>query len=115
MIFCAVAGPTPWRLSSSSRDAVLMFTGAPGTVADPPADDADPPAAVLPAPAEDPAATVAPRSGPMICWPSTTLAARFTAASSALASGPPASASASATRAPAGTRTTPGDLTAPHT
>src|SRR5665647_3831924 len=47
MIFCAVAGPTPSRMSSSSSDAVLMFTSAPGAVADPPAADADPLAAEL--------------------------------------------------------------------
>ena len=40
----------------------------------------------------------APRSGTTICWPSVTGAARLTAASSALAVGPPASSRASVTR-----------------
>ena len=73
-----------------------------------------------PVPASPPAgaaatAPAAPFSGTTICWPSTTGAARFTAASSALTVGPPAISSASVTRAPAGRRTTPGERTAPHT
>ena len=42
-------------------------------------------------------------------------AARLTAASSALPVGPPAISRASVTRAPGGSRTTPGERTAPHT
>ena len=67
-------------------------------------------------PDADAAATgAAPRSGTTICWPSATGAARLTAAISALAVGPPATSSASVTRAPAGSRTTPGERTAPQT
>ena len=82
-----------------------MLTRAPPPVA--PADETPDDGAV--------ATTVAPRSGTTICWPSVTGAARFTAASSALAVGPPATSRASVTRAPAGSRTTPGARTAPHT
>ena len=74
-----------------------------------------PPETVEPSAGAAARALAAPLSGTTICWPSEIGAARLTAASSALAVGPPATSSASVTRAPAGRRTTPGERTAPHT
>ena len=62
-----------------------------------------------------PAPRAARAAGMTICWPSATGAARFTSVRSARRPGPPARSSASATRAPSGTRTSPARRTTPTT
>src|SRR3954462_2296510 len=82
---------------------------APGA---PPAPDA--PADPAPPAAPAPAATD-PRAGTNTCCPSTSFAARLTAARFALGAAPPARSSAAATRAPVGKEYKPGRRTAPAT
>src|SRR3954469_3424908 len=99
-IFCAVTGPTPGSVSSSSSVAVLSETGAAA------APGAPPPAAGAP---------TWPRVGTTTCSPSTSGAARFTCARSAFLVAPPARMTASAIREPCASRYRPGRRTAPTT
>ena len=123
MIFAAVAGPT--RGSSCNCSEVAVFrsitdaaepeaaaAAAAGAVAadEPPASpsaaDCPPRCGAGPAPAAGPTTT---------CSPSLTRLARFRLSSEVPGTGPPAAASASATREPAGSVTIPGCVTAPAT
>src|SRR5919204_3461979 len=98
MIFFAVTGPMPGSESSWSAVAVLRWTGP-----------------VAGAPEVATPAGAAPRRGTTTCSPSASGAATFTSSSCALRVGPPARATASAIRAPRGSRYSPGRRTAPTT
>ena len=94
-IFCAVTGPTPGSASSCSAVAALSETGRPA-------------ARRRRARGARPQPPAAAHAGTSTCCPSETGAARFTPSRSALRVKPPARATASATREPAGSRTRPG-------
>src|SRR6478672_11121525 len=100
MIRCARTGPMPGRPSRSATVALLRLT-LPGGPAGP--------APVGAAPPEAPGTPTA------TCSPSDTTAARLTDAASVPGSRPPAAAIASATRAPVGRVTSPGERTRPTT
>src|SRR3990172_626545 len=93
MIRAASTGPTPGSTSSADTSAVLTRTF--------PSAGAGPPEATT--------------SGTTSCCPSVMGAARFSDARSAPGRAPPAATTASATRAPAGSETSPGNATLPDT
>src|SRR5659263_336063 len=112
-IRCASTGPTPGRVSSCCSVALFRLTLPPlAPPLDPPLAPPDWP----PAPAVAPVGAAAGGSAPTsTCSPSVSRRARFTPAVLSPGSAPPAAATASATREPAGSVTTPGWFTLPAT
>src|SRR5659263_548987 len=112
-IRCASTGPTPGRVSSCCSVALFRLTLPPlAPPLDPPLAPPDWP----PAPAVAPVGAAAGGSAPTsTCSPSVSRRARFTPAVLSPGSAPPAAATASATREPAGSVTTPGWCTLPAT
>src|SRR4051812_9585803 len=108
-IASARVGPIPGSSSSSVDVAVLMLIRGGG----PPLGSAG--LATTPLLVPTSGAAGAPTIATAIRWPSATLAARFSRSRSAFGSPPPAASTASITRSPDPTRTTPGRATAPAT
>ena len=104
---CAVAGPMPGSVSSSATPALLRFTLPEGAAPAAPAAASDAPDAA--------ACCASSGVGTATCSPSFRRRARLRASDAAPSENPPAACTASATRAPEGSRYTPGAATAPLT